>query len=148
MGLEAAAIDLDGWDTHFVQGTTDGLAARLIDRLARGLAAFDADLAPVRERVPILVLTEFGRRTYENASLGTDHGRGFAAFAIGPTVAGGKVHGDWPGVDPDQEEGPGGLPIRIDYRSVLAEVLSKCTAGTDLDAVFPGFTPRPVGLVK
>lgn len=148
VGLEAAAIDLDGWDTHFVQGTTDGLIAGLIGRLGRGLAAFDADLAPVRDRVTTVVLTEFGRRTYENASLGTDHGRGFAAFAIGPRIAGGRIHGDWPGVDPDQEEGPGGLPIRIDYRSVLAEILAGCTQGTDLDAVFPGFAPMPVGLVR
>jgi uncharacterized protein (DUF1501 family) len=148
VGLEVACVDLDGWDTHFVQGGKDGLQASLISRLATGLAAFDADLAAHRERVTTVVMTEFGRRTYENSSGGTDHGRGFAMFALGGHVAGGRVHGTWPGLDVEEGPiGPGGLRVLLDYRSVLAEVLSNAAGLRDVSAVFPDFTPRPVGVV-
>ncbi|HSU67720.1 MAG TPA: DUF1501 domain-containing protein [Tepidisphaeraceae bacterium] len=148
LGLEVACIDLGGWDTHFFQGTTGGQQAGLIDTLARGLAAFDADLVARRERVTTIVMTEFGRRLYENGSAGTDHGRGFAFFAMGQKIHGGKVHGAWPGL---QEEpslpGPGGMQVLVDYRSVLSEVLVNAAGNRVIDQVFPGFRPGPVGLV-
>ncbi len=150
VGLEAAAVDLGGWDTHFFQGSTGGLQAEQIDLLARGLAAFDADLGRERDRVTVIVMTEFGRRVYENSSLGTDHGRGFAMLAIGSQINGGKIHGAKPDLTPDDEEllGPGGIKIACDYRSVLAEVLSGPLSNRNLDKVFPGFKPQPVGLIE
>ncbi|HXG66373.1 MAG TPA: DUF1501 domain-containing protein [Blastocatellia bacterium] len=148
VGLEAACIDLGGWDTHFFQGTASGLQAEVIAELAQGLAAFDADLAAYRDRVTTLVMTEFGRRIYENGSLGTDHGRGFALLAIGGGIKGGQVHGEWPGLEVEESfAGPGGLKLLIDYRSVLAEVLTGAMGCRDIAAVFPAFAPRPVGLV-
>jgi uncharacterized protein (DUF1501 family) len=149
VGLEVACIDLGGWDTHFFQGAVDGLQASQIDLLARGLAAFDADLSRERERVTVIVMTEFGRRIYENGSLGTDHGRGFAMIAIGGRIRGGKVHGKWPGLEEEAMDllGPGGLKIEIDYRSVLAEVLGGAMGNRNLSQVFPGFQPQTIGLV-
>jgi len=146
MGLEVACVDLGGWDTHFFQGTTAGLQAGAIDELARGLAAFDADLKSYRGRVTTVVMTEFGRRVYENGSLGTDHGRGFAMMAIGEKINGGRVIGEWPGLIEDESEGPGGLLIRYDYRSVLSEVLVGVLGCRRVDKVFPGFNPQEVGL--
>ncbi len=149
VGVEAACIDLGGWDTHFFQGTTDGLQADVIAELAQGLAAFDSDLTDYRDRVVTLVMTEFGRRIYENGSLGTDHGRGFALFAMGSGINGGRVHGKWPGLEEDEEEaGPGGLKRLIDYRSVLSEILFYVSEGRDTSAIFPAFTPQRVGLVE
>jgi uncharacterized protein (DUF1501 family) len=148
VGLEIACLDLGGWDTHFFQGTTEGLQAESVDYLAGGLAAFDADLQNYRDRLTTLVMTEFGRRTYENSSLGTDHGRGFALMALGGLIDGGKVHGQWPGLAEEDIPGPGGLKINHDYRSVLAEVLGGIIGSRDIDKVFPGFQPRRVGLVK
>jgi uncharacterized protein (DUF1501 family) len=147
VGLEIASIDLGGWDTHFIQGTTAGLQASVIDELARGLAAFDCDLKDRAERVTVLVMTEFGRRTYENSSFGTDHGRGFALMALGGRINGGRVLGDWPGFDEEEGPGPGGLKVNFDYRSVLAEVLGRVFGSKRLDKVFPGFTAQPVGLM-
>ena len=149
VGLEAACVDLGGWDTHFFQGSTGGLQAEQIDLLARGLAAFDADLGRERDRVTLIVMTEFGRRVYENSSLGTDHGRGFAMMAIGAQVNGGKIHGAIPDLDVDDEEllGPGGLKISFDYRSVLAEVLSGALGNQNIEKVFPHFKPQRVTLV-
>src|SRR5262245_6667074 len=149
VGLEAAVVDLGGWDTHFFQGSTGGLQAERIDLLARGLAAFDADLGRERDRVTVIVMTEFGRRVYENGSLGTDHGRGFAMMAIGARINGGKIHGAKPDLSPDDEEllGPGGIKLACDYRSVLAEVLSGALGNQNIEKVFPHFKPQPVALV-
>lgn len=149
IGLEAASVDLGGWDTHFFQGSIGGLQAGQIDLLARGLAAFDADLSRERDRVTVIVMTEFGRRVYENSSFGTDHGRGFAMMAIGAQVNGGKIHGAMPDLDVDDEElpGPGGLKISFDYRSVLAEVLSGALGNQNIEKVFPHFKPQRVALV-
>jgi len=154
VGLEVACLDLGNWDTHFFQGSTTGLQADLISQLAGGLAAFDRDLGKERDRVTTLVITEFGRRTYENSSLGTDHGRGFACFALGGLVRGGKVHGRWPGlIDESSSEtdalnpvGPSGLKVLIDYRSVLAEVLTKFLRHREANQVFPKFQPEAGGL--
>jgi len=150
VGLHVACIDLGGWDTHFFQGGSDGLQASSISQLALGLAAFDADLGDSRNRVTTIVMTEFGRRIYENGSLGTDHGRGFAMMAIGSRINGGKVHGQWPGLAEEEKEilGPGGLKVMCDYRSVLAELLAGARGNRDVSKVFPGFEPQPVGLVK
>jgi uncharacterized protein (DUF1501 family) len=148
VGLEAACIDLGGWDTHFFQGTTGGLQAVQTDLLARALAAFDADLIRERDRVTVVVMTEFGRRIYENGSLGTDHGRGFAMIALGNRIKGGKVHGKWPGLEEETIDllGPGGLKVLYDYRSALAEILTVVMGNHHLAQVFPGFQPQPVGL--
>jgi uncharacterized protein (DUF1501 family) len=148
LGLEAACIDLGGWDTHFFQGTTGGLQATLIDSLSRGLAAFDADLSRHRDRVTTIVMTEFGRRLYENGSAGTDHGRGFAFFGMGARINGGKIHGARPDLKEEPDlTGPGGMDVKIDYRSVLSEVLSKAIGNQQLNRVFPEFAPQRVGLV-
>lgn len=148
VGLEAACVDLDGWDTHFFQGAGGGQLGGLVDLLARGLAAFDLDLVSHRQHVTTVVLTEFGRRLYENGSAGTDHGRGFAMMAIGDRINGGKIHGDWPGFEDDPIfPGPGGLQVKIDYRSVLSEILTGPVGNKSIDKIFPGFAPQLVGLV-
>jgi uncharacterized protein (DUF1501 family) len=155
VGLEVACLDLGGWDTHFFQGSVSGLQADLIHQLAGGLAAFDKDLGAQRNQVVTVIMTEFGRRTYENGSLGTDHGRGFALFALGGRVKGGKVHGRWPGLVEESFSqtgalnpvGPSGLKVLIDYRSVLAEVLTGFLGQRDVNQVFPNFHPEAVGVV-
>ena len=155
VGLEVACLDLGNWDTHFFQGGSSGLQADLIWQLACGLAAFDADLTSHRSRVTTLVMTEFGRRIYENGSLGTDHGRGFAMLAMGHGINGGKIHGKWPGLAEEEAPGsgtlgitgPSGLKVLFDYRSVLSEVLTRILGHRDVNQVFPNFHPEPVGLV-
>jgi uncharacterized protein (DUF1501 family) len=155
IGLEAACIDLGGWDTHFFQGSTGGLQAEQIDLLARGLAAFDSDLNRERDRVTVIVMTEFGRRVYENSSFGTDHGRGFAMMAIGSQINGGKIHGAKPDLSPpglsvntEALLGPEGVKVVCDYRSVLAEVLAGVMGAQNLEKVFPAFKSQRVGLAS
>lgn len=146
IGLRAACLDLGNWDTHLFQGTSTGPLADRARELAQGLAAFQADLGPARDRVDVVVLTEFGRRVHENASLGTDHGRASVMFVLGAGLGGGRVHGRWPGLGDDALEGPGDLAVTTDYRDVLAEVIAH-VGGPPPDVVFPGHRPQEVGLL-
>ncbi|GAB4521758.1 MAG: DUF1501 domain-containing protein [Anaerolineales bacterium] len=146
-GLEAAALDLDGWDTHFAQGRITGQMPSLMADLADGLAAFHADLHAHLEHLTVVVMSEFGRRAYENASLGTDHGHGSAIFVLGGHVHGGQVHGRWPGLAEAQLFEPGDLAVTTDYRDVLGEVLIKRLNDPALDVVFPGYAVQFPGVV-
>ncbi|MDK1082161.1 MAG: DUF1501 domain-containing protein, partial [Anaerolineae bacterium] len=76
VGLEIAAVDLGGWDTHFAQGSANGLMPNLMKDLADGLAAFHADMRDHWNQLTLVTMSEFGRRAAENGSLGTDHGHG------------------------------------------------------------------------
>lgn len=142
-GLEAACLDLDGWDTHFAQ---EAGFASLAGELAGGLAAFATDLGPRMERTVIVVMTEFGRRSYENATFGTDHGRGSVMFAMGGPIRGGRVIAEWPGLGEGVLEGPGDLAVTIDYRDVLSEIVEKALGNPRAADVFPGHRSTPRGL--
>ena len=153
LGLQVACIDLGGWDTHFFQGNATGQQAEKIRTLAEGLAALEADLKSHRVNYTIMIATEFGRRVYENASLGTDHGRGFALMALGDSVKGGQVLGSWP-IQADDDgnvntPGPGGLHLETDYRHVFAEVLrgSLGLSPAESAKLFPEITLKSVGLM-
>ncbi len=144
VGLRAAAIDHGGFDTHYGQAYAIGTP---LEEFAGALAAFDRDLGDLRERVTTVCITEFGRRAYENASLGTDHGRASCAFLLGGGVRGGRVHGAWPGLSEAELEDPGDLRVTTDYRDILWEALSRRFGASDVASVFPGLTPRPCGVL-
>jgi uncharacterized protein (DUF1501 family) len=146
VGLEVAAVDLGGWDTHEDQGANGGYFSQHLSVLARGLAAFYADLRGYMGRITVVTMSEFGRRVEENASAGTDHGHGNFMLLLGGGVQGGRVVADWPTLHPDRLN-DGDLAITIDYRDVLSEVLRHRVGATALDHIFPGFTPSPRGLV-
>jgi uncharacterized protein (DUF1501 family) len=146
VGLEVAAVDLGGWDTHFAQGGSQGLMASLLGELGQGLAAFYADLADLAERMSIVVQSEFGRRAHENGSLGTDHGHAGAMLLLGGHLVGGKVHGAWPGLEDGLLVGPGDLAVTTDYRDVLGELCLKRLHNPALGSIFPGYTPKQRGV--
>jgi uncharacterized protein (DUF1501 family) len=144
VGLDAASIDLGGWDTHFTQVS---VIEPLMLQLADGLAAFHRDLGPRMATTTVVVMTEFGRRVAENSAFGTDHGRGGAMFVMGGGVKGGRVLGGWPGLKPEMLEGPGDLPVWNNYRNVLAPVLTQHGAEpASLAQVFPEFSLQPLPL--
>lgn len=144
VGLQAASLDLDGWDSHFVQDT---IHAGLLPQLARGLAAFRQDLGERMRSTTVVVMSEFGRRVGENASAGTDHGRGGVMWVLGGGVKGGRVIGPWPGLVETKLEGPGDLPVFNNYRNVLAPILTRHgLAEAALPRVFPDFALTPLAL--
>jgi uncharacterized protein (DUF1501 family) len=143
VGVEVIQADLGGWDHHNQQGPLDGQMAALMEELAGTLADFERDLSDTNDtigRVTVVVMSEFGRRAKENASQGTDHGSGNCMLVMGGHVNGGQVFSDWPGLA-DGELDDGDLAITIDYRHILAEILTDRMSCTDLAAVFPSFTP-------
>jgi len=144
VGVEVATVDLGGWDTHFVQRVA---LDENVSLLGSGLAAFVEDLGPMAARTTIVVMTEFGRRAYENGSLGTDHGRGSVLFAIGRGVRGGRVFGEWPGLDEGSLEGPGDLRVTTSYTRILAE-WARNVAGLSADAVFPRAAAQGIGVFE
>lgn len=146
VGLEVACVDHGGWDTHVAQGGESGWHASQLKDLAESLDAFMTDLQGDRSRVTVVVMTEFGRRIYENTGLGTDHGRASFMLAMGGGIKGGKVYGKWPGLGQDAREGPGDLRVTTDYRVVLAELLESRLGNSQVGEVFSGIDSGRVGL--
>lgn len=142
VGMEAASVDLGGWDSHFNQGAI--MDPRMV-QLSQGLAAFYRDMGKAMGTTTVVVMTEFGRRVAENSAFGTDHGRGSVMFVLGG-VKGGRVLGRWPGLKSEFLEGPGDLPVTTNYRNVLAPVLQRHGAGNDLKLIFPDFQIEPFAL--
>ncbi|MEE8458391.1 MAG: DUF1501 domain-containing protein [Phycisphaerales bacterium] len=143
VGLVSTTIDLNGWDTHFVQSR---LIGSLMRDLAGGIDAFLRDLGTASRRVTVVAMTEFGRRLRENTSFGTDHGSGSTMMVIGPgalaTGLAGKVTSGWNDLAADQLDEVGDVPAAINYRDILGPVLQAHSPGVDLAAVFPGHTFR------
>ncbi|HRE47088.1 MAG TPA: DUF1501 domain-containing protein [Aggregatilineales bacterium] len=144
VGMEVAAIDLGGWDTH--EDQTDS-HARDLPILANGLAAFYADLGDLMGKVTVVIMSEFGRRLQENGSNGTDHGHGNMMMVMGGSVAKTPVISQWPGLQPEQLN-RGDLAITMDYRDVLSEILSVRLGNPHIREVFPNFTPTERGVVR
>ncbi|MDQ3006730.1 MAG: DUF1501 domain-containing protein [Chloroflexota bacterium] len=139
VGLEVSAIDVGGWDTHFAQGSTTGLMPNLMKDLADGLAAFHADMHDHMHQLTTVTMSEFGRRASENGSLGTDHGHGSMMMVLGGNVQGGRIHGEWPGLEEGQIMGPGDLAVTTDYRDVLSEILVKRLNNPATADIFPNY---------
>ncbi len=139
VGLEVAFADVGGWDTHVNQGGATGQLAQRLDDFARSVAALVTDLGDRMADVTILTMSEFGRTARQNGSGGTDHGHAGALFVIGGGVKGQKVHGRWPGLEPEQLHEGRDLALTTDFRAVFAEVASKHLGAKKLEALFPGY---------
>ncbi|MBE2194241.1 MAG: DUF1501 domain-containing protein [Anaerolinea sp.] len=146
VGLEVACVDIGGWDTHEDQGGVDGQFGGLLENFGQGLAAFYADLGDAMTNVTLVTMSEFGRRADENASRGTDHGHGNCMLVMGGGVNGG-VHVEWPSLKPEALD-EGDLAITIDYRDILADILSNRVLNPALDQIFPNFSPTLRGITQ
>jgi uncharacterized protein (DUF1501 family) len=141
VGLEVAFADIGGWDTHVNQGGATGQLAQRLSDFSASIAALVADLGDRMQDVVILTMSEFGRMARQNGNGGTDHGHAGAMFAIGAGIKGHRVHGQWPGLAPEQLYEGRDLALTTDFRAVFAEVASKHLGAKNLDGLFPGFTP-------
>ncbi|MGH9311692.1 MAG: DUF1501 domain-containing protein [Vicinamibacterales bacterium] len=139
VGLEIAFTETGNWDHHVNEGASTGQLALRLDDFARGIAAFTADLAERMADVLVLTMSEFGRAVAENGNGGTDHGHGNAMMAIGAGVRGGRIYGEWPGLESSQRFEGRDLAVTTDFRDVFAEVAVRHLAITDASPVFPGF---------
>ena len=147
VGLEVAFADVGGWDTHVNQGGATGQLANRLSDFAQSVDALVTDLGDRMADVVILTMSEFGRTARQNGSGGTDHGHAGCLFVIGGSVKGGKVHGAWPGLEPEQLNEGRDLALTTDFRSVFGEIIQKHLGAQTLDRVFPGFSPVEIGIL-
>lgn len=144
IGLEVAFAEMGGWDTHSNQALgnnpSQGQLANLLRDFSAAIAAFTTDLGKRMDDVLVLTMSEFGRTARENGTRGTDHGHGNAILAIGNSVKGGKVYGDWKGLKSDQLNEGRDLAVTTDFRDVFAEAASKHMGSKDLGKLFPNYS--------
>lgn len=139
-GLEVACVDIGAWDMHQglgAAGDSKGWFATQARDLAEGLAALRTDLGERWASTTVVAMSEFGRRVQENGSRGLDHGKGGVMLTAGGGVAGG-LYGAPTSLE-DSALNLGDLPITVDYRQVLAELLTARLGSTALPTVLPGF---------
>ena len=146
MGLEIAAIDIGGWDTHVRQGGHEGNHANRLAEYASGITAFYLDLMLERENILILTMTDFGRTARENGNQGTDHGNAATWMALGGRVRGG-IHGIWPGLQEDQLHLGRYLAHTIDFRDILGEILDRHLQAASPATILKGYQYQPVGFL-
>src|ERR671939_469602 len=141
-GLKATG---DGWLNRLLQaqGGARGQLAQRLTEFGQGIAALYQDLGPRMDDVVVLTMSEFGRTVRENGNRGTDHGHANAMFVIGAGVRGGKVYGDWPGLDSNDLYERRDLALTTDFRDVFGEVAAKHLGAADLKRVFPNHAASP-----
>jgi uncharacterized protein (DUF1501 family) len=142
VGLQVATVDVGGWDTHTDE--VNQLDGQLAD-FAAALRAFLVDLGPERrKRVTVAVMTEFGRRVAMNDSGGTDHGHGSVMWLLGGGLAGSGVYGKWQQLTA-ASVADGDVPGWNNPFDVLGELAQK-RLGVGLSGIFPGYTPKALGV--
>jgi uncharacterized protein (DUF1501 family) len=144
VGVEMAFADIRNWDHHVNEPAQ--LSARLSE-FAQGLRAFWQDMGDRMSDIALVTMSEFGRTARENGNRGTDHGHANCMFVMGGPVKGGKVYGRWPGLANEQLYENRDLALTTDFRDVLGELVSAHMGNPSLDTVFPGHTPKFLGLV-
>jgi uncharacterized protein (DUF1501 family) len=150
VGLEVAFADVGGWDTHVNEvGTkaSQGQLANLLSDFGQSLAAFNQDLGDRMSDVTVVTMSEFGRTAKENGNRGTDHGHANVMLAMGGAVKGGKVYGDWPGLDREQLYEGRDLNVTTDFRDVLGELVVRHLGNRDAGVVFPGYAAKYRNLI-
>ncbi len=143
--VRAVGIETSGFDLHSSQGGVNGAHATRLREVAHALRSLSRDLqdpaADVWADTAVLVVTEFGRTSKENGSVGTDHGEASVMLAAGGSVAGDIYNcdpstwqaGDMLGVNDRY------LPHLTDFRAIYADLVQN-HFGLDPSTIIPGYS--------
>jgi uncharacterized protein (DUF1501 family) len=135
LGIRTMTASLGGYDTHSAQLTDH--ANRLTEVNNAVKAFFDRVMPGMRNRVVLMIYSEFGRRPEVNGSVGTDHGTAAPVIIIGDNVRGG-LYGNYPSLTTlDRNKN---LVADTDFRSIYATLLDGWL-GSDSRAVIGGAFP-------
>jgi uncharacterized protein (DUF1501 family) len=153
-GTRVAGTELTQFDTHNAQGGVSGPQAALLAQLAYGLRSLQIVLSgaatdprgypSIWNDTVVCTMSEFGRTSDENGSLGTDHAGASCLFVAGGGVNGGVYNCDastWPAGTMFAKDGRY-VSLRTDYRAIFWEIL-RDHMGADpakVETVFPGYT--------
>ena len=141
-------VNIGGWDTHANQGATYGAHGNLLENVAMGFQALYRDLQDQWDDLIVVTMTEFGRTSRENGSLGTDHAFATVMFVGGGGVQGGVYNCDastWlPGDLFSQSDRY--VRRRTDFRAVFGEIFQRHFGdSTDvINQVIPGYSAAAV----
>lgn len=134
-----ASFSINGWDTHNRQ---DRAIRPALKRLADTILTLQSGVgADIWQKTAIVAMTEFGRTVRVNGTGGTDHGTGGAMVLAGGAIRGGKVYGNWPGLDESDLFERRDLMPTGDVRAPVAWVMRAMTGldqSTLQSVVFPG----------
>ncbi|MCA8915061.1 MAG: DUF1501 domain-containing protein [Planctomycetes bacterium] len=139
---------IGGFDTHSDQAARH---AQLLQEIDDAIGVFyqdisiqDAAFGTASDRIwpnlTIVIISEFGRRNYENGSDGTDHGHGSCVTVLGGPVNGGIYGDSLLDADLNAEY----LPYTTDFRDIYRSLLGANHMGlntTELAAIFPEAQP-------
>jgi uncharacterized protein (DUF1501 family) len=148
VGMEVAFAESGGWDTHFNQGTENGIFARNVNDLSSCMVAFWNDMAKYQDEVTVMTMTEFGRTVAQNGTGGTDHGRASCNFILGNGVNGGLVHGLMNPLTKENLEDGRDLAVTTDFRSVFSEVADKHLGINNDKVLFPDWSGKQIGVMR
>ncbi len=124
LGLRVVDLGWGDFDSHSGQ---PAMHPARMSELDTGLRLLFTNLDDAyRSRVSVLVVSEFGRTPWANASLGTDHSAASVAFLLGHNVAGG-LHGAYPSLANKRRWDH--LDHSVDFRQMYASVLSTWLGG-------------------
>jgi uncharacterized protein (DUF1501 family) len=142
--VRLAFVPVGGWDTHVNQGNGKG---QLANRLALLGEAIDTLIKNMGDRfadTTIMVMSEFGRTVKQNGNQGTDHGHGNVMWTFSGNLKGGRVQGQWPGLETSALHEGRDLAITTDFRDPIVNLLEQKFRLSDqqLLAVFPEFKQR------
>jgi len=149
LGTKVYMVSIDGFDTHANQ-----LAGQntLFNRIGNAIQAFYNDLQATGHNQDVLIAThsEFGRRVFQNGSLGTDHGEAAPVILIGDGLEGNGFIGTPPNIAESNWVGPGNIPYEIDFRRIYATLLQDwfCMHPAIVDAVMGHTHSRIAGMVN
>ncbi|MEE9350444.1 MAG: DUF1501 domain-containing protein [Flavobacteriaceae bacterium] len=120
LGTKVYMVTLDGFDTHADQPLAH---QTLMTEMTNAISHFYADLATESWDTDVMAMTisEFGRRAYENASNGTDHGAASTMMLFGEGLNGNGFVGNHPNLS--NLDSNGNLQYTTDYRNVYATIL-------------------------
>lgn len=125
LGTRVYMVSMGGFDTH---GNQPIVHERLMSNLTRAVQDFYTDLefSGVDERVLSMTFSEFGRRVFENGSVGTDHGKAAPTLFFGKGLQGSAFVGTHPEIwNTDRDEVNGTLEPNVDFRDLYGTVLAE-----------------------
>ncbi len=141
LGAKVYMVTLDGFDTHAGQPEQH---EALLTNLATDVNNFYQDLeaGSWNDKVLSMTVSEFGRRAFQNASSGTDHGAAAPLFFFGDGLNGNGLLGSLP--DLNNLDSVGNLKFETDFRSVYATVMEHwlCIDADVVDTVLGDYYER------
>ena len=92
----------------------------------------------------IVVLSEFGRTVKENGSGGTDHGHGNVMLLMGGALNGGKILGNWRGLEQSELYQGRDLPVLTDFRDPLISIFQQHfhLSASQTGLIFPNYREK------